>query len=90
MLDLANVPLEPAIQLNGERTLRTAADAAALLREHELRPGVDDRDEVLHQIERAKNGAEMQAALMRFRQWLVDWGTSIPVTDKPGSSRGLE
>jgi hypothetical protein len=69
--------LNPALRVGG-RIIRTAADAIALLREHETRPGVDDRDEVLHQIERSRDDNEMAAALRRFRAWASDWATTIP------------
>jgi hypothetical protein len=81
---LEEFKLNPALQLNGVRVIRTAADALALLREHETRPGVDDRDEVLHQIERAKDAGEMAAALARFRAWATDWAITIPPQPQRG------
>jgi hypothetical protein len=70
--------LEPGLRLNGGRIIRTAADALALLREHETRPGVDDRDEVLHQIERAQDKHTMAAALQRFQAWARNWAVTMP------------
>lgn len=80
--------LHPLIRLQDGRTLRTAADAIALMREHETRPGVDDRDEVLHALERAKSDEERAKAVTRFRAWLETWGLNIPVAIEPGSTRG--
>src|SRR3954452_15235361 len=45
--------LQPELYMRDGRIIRTLADAIALLREHEARPGVDVRDEVLHSLERA-------------------------------------
>ena len=69
--------LEPALRLNSGRIIRTAADALALLREHETRPGVDDRDEVLHEIERARDRAELTTALRRFQAWASNWAIMV-------------
>jgi hypothetical protein len=80
--------LDPAIRLQEGRMIRTVADAIALLREHETRPGVDDRDEVLHKLERAENDEEQAEAVKRFRSWLLTWGLVLPVTMKPGSTQG--
>jgi hypothetical protein len=88
MKNLEQIELEPALRLDHSRAIRTAADAIAVLRDHEVRPGVDDRDEVLHQIERAQNEQQMHEALDRFRRWFQDWGSTIPTTTKPGSTRG--
>lgn len=78
--------LNPAIRLETGRTLRTVADAIALLREHETRPGVDDRDEVLHGLERARTDEDRARAVERFIRWLETWGVTVPVTDRPGPS----
>lgn len=61
--------IDPAVRLEDGRVVRTLADAIALLREHETRPGVDDRDEILHQIERATSDQERARAVARFRDW---------------------
>jgi len=82
-IPLDQFELEPALRLNSGRIIRTAADALALLREHETRPGVDDRDEVLHQIERARDRSEMTAALRRFQAWASNWATTV----QPASQR---
>jgi hypothetical protein len=54
------------------RILRTLADAIALLREHEARPGVDVRDEVLHRLERARTDEEQQQATSAFITWVKE------------------
>jgi hypothetical protein len=82
------IPLDPVVRLSNGRTIRTVAQAIAFLREHETRPGVDDRDEVLHQLERAKSDADRAKAIARFRAWLSDWGVTIPVATDPQSTRG--
>lgn len=79
------VPLRPAMQFSNGRTVRTLKDAIFLLREHEMRPGVDDRDEVLHLLERARSEEERAAAIARFRQWAQSGGL-LPVTTKPGTA----
>jgi hypothetical protein len=89
MKRLDKFELDPAVRLDG-RIIRTAADAVALLREHETRPGVDDRDEVLHQIERAQSEAELHAALDRFRAWLTTWGVTVPTAPEQGSTQGSQ
>ena len=61
--------IEPKIRLVDGRVLGSIADAIALMREHESRPGVDDRDEVLHRLERARNDEERQAAVRAFFAW---------------------
>ncbi len=80
--------LDPPVRLQDGRTIRNAADAIVLLREHETRPGVDDRDEVLHALERAGSDEERGRALARFRVWLETWGLAIPVALERGSTRG--
>jgi hypothetical protein len=62
-------PIEPELHLRGGRVIRTLADAIALLREHEARPGVDVRDEVLHRLERAQTEEECNAAAKAFIAW---------------------
>ena len=84
VLPMDQLMLEPALRLHSGRMIRTAADALALLREHETRPGIDDRDEVLHGIERARDRTAMAAALRRFQAWASNWATVLPLT-KSGS-----
>jgi hypothetical protein len=54
------------------------ADAIALLREHEARPGVDARDEVLHRLERAHNEQEIQHAAEAFLVWAKELDLLLP------------
>lgn len=62
--------LQPELYMRDGRILRTLADAIALLREHEARPGVDVRDEVLHRLERARTDEEQQQATNAFVTWV--------------------
>jgi hypothetical protein len=61
--------LRPALHLGDGRIVHSFADAVALVREHESRPGIDTRDEVLHRLERARTDAERQAAAEAFYGW---------------------
>jgi hypothetical protein len=65
----AKMPIEPELHLRDGRIVRTLADAIALMREHEARPGVDVRDEVLHRLERAGSEEERREALDAFVAW---------------------
>jgi hypothetical protein len=47
-------------------------DAKAFAREQEARPGVDQRDEILHKMERAEGDEEAHAAAHRFLRWLEE------------------
>jgi hypothetical protein len=69
MSDPNHILIQPELYLRDGRIIRSFADAIALLRDHEVRPGVDDRDEVLHRLERAKGAAEQQQAADAFLQW---------------------
>jgi hypothetical protein len=69
MLDPADLIIEPELPLNDGRVIRSLADAIALLREHESRPGIDTRDEVLHRLERAQTDTERQRAAEAFLAW---------------------
>jgi hypothetical protein len=44
----------------------------AVRAEHEARPGIDRRDEVLHAIEPARNQEEAHAAAHLFLRWLEE------------------
>jgi hypothetical protein len=90
MTQYMDFELNPAIRLNEGRTIRTIGDAIKLLREHEARPGVDDRDEVLHLLERAQDEQQRDTAITRFRGWIATWGMAIPTALEPGSTRGME
>jgi hypothetical protein len=61
--------IEPKIRLADGRVIGSIANAIALMREHESRPGVDDRDEVLHHLERAQTDEQRQAAVRAFFAW---------------------
>jgi hypothetical protein len=69
MMNLRKITLNPALHLRDGRIIRSLADAVMLLREHEARPGIDDRDEVLHQLERARTRTEQQRAVEAFFVW---------------------
>ena len=45
----------PELHLKDGRIIRDFEDAASFAREHELRPGIDQRDEGLHKLERAES-----------------------------------
>jgi hypothetical protein len=60
----------PELRLVDGRIIRNIEDAASFVREHEPRPGVDQRDEVLHALERASTQEEAQAAGALFLNWL--------------------
>ena len=62
----------PEIRLTDGRIIRNLEDAAAFVREHESRPGVDQRDEVLHRLERARTQEEGHAAAHLFLRWLEE------------------
>jgi hypothetical protein len=61
--------IQPELLLRDGRVIRSIADAIALLREHEARPGVDARDEVLHRLERARTEEERREAIDGFVAW---------------------
>ncbi len=62
----------PELLLRDGRIIRNLDDALGYAREHELRPGVDVRDEVLHAIERARTKEEAHAAAHKFLRWLEE------------------
>jgi hypothetical protein len=78
MLDPSDLLIEPKIRLVDGRVIGSIGDAIALLREHEGRPGVDDRDEVLHRLERAQTDRERQAAAQGFFAWAKELGLVPP------------
>jgi hypothetical protein len=69
MRDPGRLRLDPELHMRDGRIIGTLADAIALLREHEARPGVDVRDEVLHHLERAQTAEECQRAVDAFVSW---------------------
>jgi hypothetical protein len=62
----------PELHLKDGRVIRNLDDATSFAREQEARPGVDQRDEVLHRIEHAKNREEAHAAAHSFVRWLEE------------------
>ena len=58
----------PELHLKDGRIIRDLDDAASFAREQKVRPGVDQRDEVLHRIERAKSKEEAHS----FVRWLEE------------------
>jgi hypothetical protein len=60
----------PELHLVDGRVVRNIEDAILFAREHEVRPGVDRRDEVIHRLERAKTEEEVHAAALNFIGWL--------------------
>jgi hypothetical protein len=55
----------PELHLKDRRIIRDLDDAASFAREQEVRPGVDQRDEVLHKIERAEDRETAHARRVR-------------------------
>jgi len=78
MLNPAELLIEPELYLRDGRSVRSIADAIRLLREHEGRPGVDNRDEVLHLLERAETDSELQRAAEAFLAWTKDLDLLAP------------
>ena len=78
--------ISPELYTRDGRIISSIADAIALLRDHEARPGVDDRDEVLHRLERAKTESELQAAADAFVAWAeeLDLLLAPPEAARPG------
>ena len=62
----------PELHLRDGRVVRNLADAIDFAREQETRPGVDQRDEILHAMERAKTREEAHAAAHQFLRWLEE------------------
>jgi hypothetical protein len=69
MSDAAKLPFNPGLRLRDGRIIATFTDAIAIMREHESRPGVDDRDEVLHRLERAQTDQQRVQATKAFIAW---------------------
>ncbi|HWF95355.1 MAG TPA: hypothetical protein VG291_10405 [Xanthobacteraceae bacterium] len=79
MLDAAELLIEPQLHLRDGRIIGSLADAIALLREHESRPGIDMRDEVLHSLERAQTDKQRQRAAEAFLAWVRELDLLAPV-----------
>lgn len=66
----ADFLFNPELRLIDGTVIRNRADALLFLRAQEARPGVDDRDELLHLLERANDAGAMRVAGSRFCEWL--------------------
>src|SRR5438309_3442111 len=62
----------PELHLKDGRIIRDLDDATSFAREQEARPGVDQRDEVLHKMEHAQSKEEAHAAAHSFVRWLEE------------------
>jgi hypothetical protein len=62
----------PELHLRDGRIIRDLDDAAGFAREQQARPGVDQRDEILHAIERAQTVEQAHAAAHKFVRWLEE------------------
>jgi hypothetical protein len=62
----------PELHLKDGRIIRHIDDALNFAREQEARPGVDQRDEVLHKMERAETEEQTHAAAHSFLRWLEE------------------
>jgi hypothetical protein len=67
MVDFA---FNPELRLMDGSIIRNRDDALAFLRAQEARPGVDDRDELLHAFERIRDPDALELVALRFRDWL--------------------
>ena len=61
----------PELRLVDGTVIRDREDAVRFARAQELRPGIDERDEVLHRLERASRPEEFEGAAQHFRRWLA-------------------
>ena len=61
----------PELRLMDGTIIRNVDDALLFARAQETRPGVDQRDEVLHLLEQARTPEDAENAGMRFRDWLL-------------------
>ncbi len=62
----------PELHLRDGRVIRHLDDAIGFAREQELRPGIDQRDEILHAMERATTREQAHAAAHQFLRWLEE------------------
>ena len=62
----------PELHLKDGRVIRDIVYALSFAREQEARPGVDQRDEILHKLERAESAEETHAAAHSFLRWLEE------------------
>jgi len=73
----------PELHLKDGRIIRDLSDAASFAREQEFQPGGDQRDEVLHKIERAENQEHAHAAAHSFVRWLEELDVRSRSTARP-------
>jgi len=78
MIELAQYRVTPELFTRDGRVIRSVADAIAYVRYHEARPGVDDRDEVLHGLERARTESELNSAVEAFARWARELDLLVP------------
>ena len=78
MAELGEYRLHPELHMRDGRIIRTLGDAVTLLREHESRPGIDNRDEVLHGLERAQTDEQRQQAVAAFVAWARELDLVLP------------
>jgi hypothetical protein len=69
MAQTSEYRIQPQLHLRDGLIIRSLGDAITLLREHESRPGIDNRDEVLHGLERAQTDEQRQKAAAAFFVW---------------------
>jgi hypothetical protein len=72
MKDLSSFLIRPELRLRDGRIITSIVEAIAYVREHEVRPGIDARDEILHRLERAKSESELASAAEAFLEWLEE------------------
>jgi len=87
MVDPSRFRIQPELRLRDGRIIRSIADAIVLLREHESRPGIDDRDEVLHRLERAETDAERVEAAQAFLAWAKQLEVLVAPPEEVGRRR---
>jgi hypothetical protein len=84
MPDPADLIIRPELYMRDGRIIRTFADAIAFVRDHETRPGVDVRDEVLHRLERARTDEDRGSAADAF----VNWAEELELLLAPPETAG--
>lgn len=72
MAETGEYRLQSELHMRDGRIIRSLGDAMTLLREHESRPGIDNRDEVLHGLERAQTDEQRQQAATAFLAWVKE------------------
>lgn len=78
MADTGDYVIRPELHIRDGRVVRSLGDAIRLLRDHESRPGIDTRDEVLHGLERAQTDEQRQAAAAAFFTWARELDLILP------------